>query len=502
MIADGDHADWSSLVLLERYRAGDDRAADEIFGRYFHRLTALARSRVAPRLAQRTDPEDIVLSVYRSFFVDARAGRFALGRGGDLWRLLAAITKRKLLRQVRAQNADRRAVDVEIPLKCVDERHLTARAHEPTPEEALALADELEEILSRLDAFGCRVLELRLQGLQLTEIAQDTGRSERSVRRALAEIRRVLGERSGDACEAEDADADEANRDDRAISPATGPVRIANVDLRGPLLAHDDFHLVRLIGAGRMGKVYEANQRGSEERVAVKFLRKTFLSDANLVRRFIGEARTVAKLRHPNIVGTQGLGRTPGGSYFIVMDLVNGPNLAEVARERTIGIEEAVRWVLDACGALEHAHEHGVVHCDLKPANLLCDATGRIRVTDFGLARSLVEDTPWASELEGTLPFMAPEQAASCWGPIDCRTDVYGLGAVLFTLLAGRPPIVGRRLPDILAEAASAKPIVSPATIRPDIPAAVGDVCCKCLAKTPGERFASIRELRSALVRL
>jgi RNA polymerase sigma factor (sigma-70 family) len=193
-----DRTAWTSLVLLERFRAGDDRAAEEIFARYFHRLTALARSRLAPRVARRTDPEDIVLSVYRSFFVSAREGRFVLGSGGDLWRLLAAMTKHKLLRQIRSQSAGRRSVDAELPLDRVDSAHFVKRVHEPTPEEAVALADELERVLSLLDSFGRRVFELRLQGLQLAEIAADTGRSERSVRRMLAQIRGLLTDRSDD----------------------------------------------------------------------------------------------------------------------------------------------------------------------------------------------------------------------------------------------------------------------------------------------------------------
>jgi RNA polymerase sigma factor (sigma-70 family) len=191
-------AGWTSLVLLERFRDGDDQAANAIFSRYFERLTLLARSRLSPRLARRTDPEDIVMSAYRSFFVGVRAGRFALGRGGDLWRLLASITKHKLLRQARHQRAERRSVDTECLLDQVEEDQFLVRHSEPTPEEAVALADELEWVLSQLSVFGRRVLELRLQGALLSEIVEDTGRSERTIRRTLGQIRDILSKRQDD----------------------------------------------------------------------------------------------------------------------------------------------------------------------------------------------------------------------------------------------------------------------------------------------------------------
>jgi RNA polymerase sigma factor (sigma-70 family) len=195
---DGTQAGWTSLILLERFRGGDDSAAEALFARYFERLTLLARSRLSPRVARRTDPEDIVLSVYRSFFVGVREGRFTLGRGGDLWRLLASITKHKLLRQVRYESADRRSVDRECSLDQVDEGTFPRHAPDPTPEEALALADELERVFAQLDPFGRRVFELRLQGTPIEAIAQDTGRAERSIRRMLARIRILLAGRFAD----------------------------------------------------------------------------------------------------------------------------------------------------------------------------------------------------------------------------------------------------------------------------------------------------------------
>jgi DNA-directed RNA polymerase specialized sigma24 family protein len=537
MAADETHGVWTSLVLLERFRAGDESAAEAIFARYFGRLTLLARSRLSARLARRTDPEDIVQSVYRSFFVGAREGRYELERGGDLWRLLASITRHKLLRQVRHQGADRRSIDLECPLDRIDEGRCLGREQDPTPEEALALSDELEWVFADLDAFGRRVLELRLQGLQIAAIAGDTGRAERSVRRALSRIRGLLAERFEFMGEEDRVRGQRGDRSSREALLSPVPERPDNVPSRSigidreplrpepgptpgprtrssspagpgvddpgmPLLSDRSFLLRRLIGAGRIGKVYRAWQPGAGREVAVKYLRKTLLQDSRVVERFIGEARTVAGLSHPQIVGTQGLGRTRGGAYFIVMDLVHGPDLARLGEIRSIAVAEAMRWVSDACCAVEHAHERGVIHCDLKPANLLLDADGGIRVADFGLARSLAGHTHCAAEVEGTAPFMAPEQVARCWGPIDQRTDVYGLGAVLFALLTGRPPHRGRRLPDILADVVSAATVIPAASLRPDLPEALGELCRRCLCKAPEGRYQTVREVRSALAAL
>lgn len=195
MAIDETRPDWTSLILLERFRAGDDLAAEALFSRYFERLTSPARSRLSPRLASRTDPEDIVMSVYRSFFLGARAGRFTLSRGGDLWRLLASITKHKLLRQTRHHGADRRSVDIESTLGPDSEGRFPGQPLDPCPEDAVALADELEWVLAQFDPFGRHVLGLRLQGAQLSEIAQDTGRSQRTVRCTLAQIREMMAER-------------------------------------------------------------------------------------------------------------------------------------------------------------------------------------------------------------------------------------------------------------------------------------------------------------------
>ena len=178
---------------------GDELAAEALFSRYFERLTALARSRLSSRLARRTDPEDIVMSVYRSFFVGARAGRFTLNRGGDLWRLLSAITKHKLFRQIRHDMADRRSVDNEVSIDQIEEERIRERQQmhhrpkRPSPWPTSSSGFSASSMPARR-----RILELRLQGAQLSEIAQATGRSERTVRRTLAQVRDLMAERRDD----------------------------------------------------------------------------------------------------------------------------------------------------------------------------------------------------------------------------------------------------------------------------------------------------------------
>lgn len=188
---------WSSAELLARYAQGDERVAPLLFERYVARLTALVRSRLGTQLAARTDPEDVVLSAYRSFFLQAREGRFELRRSGDLWRLLVALTLHKLYRQVRRHRAGRRDVRRERALSAADESNL---AHdEPTPAEAAAAADELTAFLATLDLSARRIIELRLQDLSQAEIARQTGRSERTVRRILAEAHAALRQRLAQA---------------------------------------------------------------------------------------------------------------------------------------------------------------------------------------------------------------------------------------------------------------------------------------------------------------
>ncbi len=188
---------FESVEVLAKLRAGDEAAAEQVFERYMARLTALARTRLSPRIASRVDPEDIVLSAWRSFFVGARCGRFTLRRSGELWQLLVAITMHKLYRQVRRHTAQKRAVEMtsQADLAAVEER--LAEIRSPAPEEVVAVSEEVESLMSQLTPFGRRVLELRLQSEPMSSIAADTCRTERTVRRELAKIRELLSNRLG-----------------------------------------------------------------------------------------------------------------------------------------------------------------------------------------------------------------------------------------------------------------------------------------------------------------
>jgi DNA-directed RNA polymerase specialized sigma24 family protein len=190
--------DDQSAQLLARWRDGDQRAADELFQRYAERLLSLARSRLSRQLARRIDPEDVVQSAYRSFFLRSRDGRYVLQRSGDLWKLLAAITLHKLQGQVEHHTAGKRALDRERPLTPADSlAGLPAEAvgREPSPAEVAAVIDELEQVLRGLSPLHRRMVELRLQGYLFTEIAAETQRSERMVRVVLDKVKGELEQR-------------------------------------------------------------------------------------------------------------------------------------------------------------------------------------------------------------------------------------------------------------------------------------------------------------------
>ena len=185
-------SDDDSGNLVAQWCQGNQQAAAELFQRYANQLIELARARLSARLNRRLDPEDVVLSAYRSFFAGVRQGQFEIERGGDLWRLLVTMTLRKLYRQVKHNLRRKRSVGKERHAADPSSMEPQMLARGPSPVEAVALADELEQVMTRLEPLHRRMLELRLQGYNLLEIGAATKRTERTVRRVLELIKEQL----------------------------------------------------------------------------------------------------------------------------------------------------------------------------------------------------------------------------------------------------------------------------------------------------------------------
>ena len=272
------------------------------------------------------------------------------------------------------------------------------------------------------------------------------------------------------------------------------------IDPRAPL-PWSDFELQEKLGAGSMGEVYRARQISLNKQVAVKLLRIATVAQPELVERFLREARTMAGLGHPHIVDVHGVGRCPGGGYFLVMDLIHGVSLADHIANGPLSVEEAVHIVADVADAVGHANQRGVIHRDLKPSNILLDEQGQVLVTDFGLAKLLTDESAFSmgGQIVGTPQFMAPEQADPRRGTIGPATDVYGLGALFFALLTGQPPYSGGNAVQLITRLISNEAPPEARTLRADIPDALNDLCTKCLSKKPADRFPDCHAVLEAL---
>ncbi|WP_020468916.1 protein kinase domain-containing protein [Zavarzinella formosa] len=472
----------TSAELLERFRQGDAQAADALFHRYVERLTFMVRRQISLSLRRRIDPEDAVHSAYRSFFIKAGRGEFVLEHSGDLWKLLVTMTLNKLRRQIAHHSAGKRAVHRDRPLESAAAGYVDG----PSPLEALATADELESFMAKLAPEQRTILEMRLQDRTWAEIAEATGRPDRTVRRVIEEIRQVWGREIP-------SEGPEATAPPMMAKPASVP---ADSYSEG-LLDYSDFMLNELVGRGGTGKVYRAWWKSKQQQVAVKTLHKSQWVSRESAGRFLEEARIIARLRHPGIVLLHGVGQIPGGGLFIVMDFIEGSNLAEIAASGRPSPRQAVEWVAEVAATLAHAHDRGIIHCDLKPGNLMREHTGRIVVGDFGLAMNLEpfeNSRTWA----GTPGYMAPEQLDSAFGQITPATDIFALGLVLARLLTGRVVFEGKHVLEVLLEKS---PSVEWWRDRsdPDLPSELKAVISKCLTIDPASRLSTATRLADGL---
>jgi serine/threonine-protein kinase len=267
--------------------------------------------------------------------------------------------------------------------------------------------------------------------------------------------------------------------------------------MTGDVLA-ERYEILELIGAGGMSSVYKAHDRLLERNVALKVLHPHYSEDDEYVERFRREARSVAQLSHPNIVTVIDRGEADG-HQFIVFELIDGENLKElVQRTGALPVRRAVELGVAIADALAFAHDHDLVHRDVKPQNVLLNGDGEPKVTDFGIARSLEVDrgVTQTGTVLGTSAYLSPEQASG--KGVTPATDVYSLGIVLYELLTGDVPFPGDNFvavamkhineppPDLLAR-------------RPDVPIGLAATIERALAKDPEDRFGSMGELAAAL---
>ncbi len=279
----------------------------------------------------------------------------------------------------------------------------------------------------------------------------------------------------------------------------------------GDLLA-GKYKVERVLGAGGMGVVVAAHHVQLEEKVALKFLLPQALSNPEAVARFLREARAAVRIKSEHVARVSDVGTLPNGAPYMVMEYLDGGDLAAWLRERgPLPVEQAVDFLLQACVAIAEAHSLGIVHRDLKPANLFCvrraDGQLTIKVLDFGISK--LTDAARGSEppavsmtrtsaFMGSPLYMSPEQMSSAKSA-NAQSDIWALGVILYELLAGRVPFLGEVVTEVVVEVTTKAPPPL-RDFRPDVPPGIEAAIVKCLEKDRRNRFRNVAELALAVV--
>lgn len=264
------------------------------------------------------------------------------------------------------------------------------------------------------------------------------------------------------------------------------------------LILDNRYKIIYKIGVGGMADVFKGEDTLLGRPVAVKILHSNFAGDDDFVARFKREAQAAGKLSHPNIVSMYDVGFDQG-YHYIVMEYIEGETLKEyITRHERLSIDNAVKFTIAIAEGLEHAHAMGIVHCDIKPHNVLITKQGRIKVTDFGIARAMNAGTTmmYTNSIMGSAHYLSPEQASG--KPVNGSTDIYSLGAVLYEMLTGRVPYEGET-PISVALKHVRERLIPPTRYNPSIPTLLEAAVIKALAKRPEDRFSNITEMIAAL---
>jgi serine/threonine-protein kinase len=259
------------------------------------------------------------------------------------------------------------------------------------------------------------------------------------------------------------------------------------------------YRIIRKLGTGGMANVYLAEDQELGRRVAIKILDDRHAGDEQFVERFRREAKNAAALSHPNIVSIYDRGEAEG-TYYIAMEFLDGRSLKELIVSRgPAPISVAIDYTRQILGALRFAHRHGIVHRDIKPHNVLVDPEGRLKVTDFGIARAGASQMTEVGSIVGTAQYLSPEQAKGA--PVDQTSDLYSVGVVLYELLTGGPPFGGDTPVEIAMKHLQARP-EPPSARRPEVPHDLDLVVLRALAKDQEDRYESAEEMDADLARV
>jgi serine/threonine protein kinase len=265
-----------------------------------------------------------------------------------------------------------------------------------------------------------------------------------------------------------------------------------------PLL-NQRYQLEKSIGTGGMAIVYRARDLMLERDVAIKIMREDFSANPTFRERFRQEAKAAANLYHPNIVTIHDFG-LDAGRFFIVMENVPGEDLRDILQQRgRLKWEEAVSLMVQACAGVGYAHRAGLVHCDIKPHNMLVTPDMRLKVADFGIARAMASVQPEekADIVWGSPQYFSPEQASG--GAPSPASDVYSLGIVLYEMLTGRLPFIANTASELAQMHREAQP-TPPRVLNPEIPEALNQIILKVLRKEPSARYRTADQLGRVLL--
>lgn len=257
------------------------------------------------------------------------------------------------------------------------------------------------------------------------------------------------------------------------------------------------YEIKEALGGGGMAQVYRGEDRLLHRSVTIKILREQFANDKDFIARFQQEARSVAKLSHPNVVSIYDVGQE-NGLHYLVMEYVEGRSLKEVIKERgCLPVPEALDIAIQICEALEHAHENGVIHRDIKPHNILITKHGRVKVTDFGIAQAMTEATlTYSGTLLGSVHYLAPEQARG--EPAGITVDIYALGIVLYEMVTGEVPFQGDTPLAVALKHLQEEPR-PPRELNPAVPPALERIILRALDKDPARRYPTAAALKADL---